>query len=136
MYGLVTEFTENSTTNKHIFTGFLNLQNPHRKNPCPCADASYRTVYGTFDQWTVGLALDKDVSPKKCLDFYLSKFDFLYNTRGIEEASTFYYQKDLEQLNDDEMLELAIMTLNPAVFNKLQHPENLQKKVTEIKEKQ
>ena len=82
---------------------------------------------------SVGLSLDKDVSPKKCLDFYLSRFDFLYSTIGIQNASKFYYQKDLEQLSDDEMFELSVMTLNPAFYNKIRRPDILKEKVEKVK---
>jgi len=141
IYGQVTEFDEKSTTNTYIFNGFLNTRNHHKKNPCPCADASYKFLrnatadYGLsgINTITIGLALDKDASPKKCLDFYLSQFDFLYSTIGIQNASQLYYQKDLEQLSDDEMLELSIMTLNPKFYDKIREPENLKNKVEEVK---
>ena len=138
MYGQVTGFTEKSTTNKYLFKGLMNLKSPHFKNPCPCIDATYDlhiNYRATIDKWNLGVALDKDASPKKCLDYYLSKFYFLYNTFGIQNASRFYYQKDLEQLTDDEMLELAIMTLNPSFYNKIRNPERLQRMVEEIKKK-
>ena len=129
IYGQVTQFDKKSTVNRFIF--HLIVQN--KRKSCPCMEASYGIVVNTFDNWTVALALDKEVSPKKCLDFYLSKYDFLYNTRGINNASQFYYQKDLGQLNDDEMLELSIMTINPSLYNKIRHPERLRDKVEKIK---
>jgi len=134
MYGKVTEFNEKSTTNKHLFNRLLNIYDYRIKNPCPCVDAAYGFGYCyTFDKYTVGLALDKDVSPKKCLDFYLSRCDFLYYAIGIQNASQFYYQKDLEQLRDDEMIELSLMTINPSLYNKFRNPERLKERVEEIK---
>jgi len=129
IYGQVTEFDEMLTTNKFLFYRLV----LNKRKPCPCVDASYGVTHNTVDNLTVGLALDKDVSPKKCLDFYLSKFDFLHHTIGIQNASNFYYQKDLEELSDDEMLELSVMTINPSIYNKIRNPEKLKEKVTEIK---
>ena len=137
VYGQVTKFDEKSTTNKFLFyktVALLSFDNLRKtKNPCPCIDANYGIETNTFDTWTVGLALDKDVSPKKCLDFYLSNYDFLFSVKGIQSASKFYYHKDLNKLSDNEMLELSIMTINPAAFNKVRHPEKLKLKVLEIK---
>ena len=141
IYGQVTAFDKKSTTNKYIFNGLLNMRNYHIKNPCPCVDVSYEIACSATIDWrlfginkiTIGLALDKDVSPKKCLDFYLGKFDFLYSAIGIQNASQFYYQKDLDQLSDDEMVELSVMTLNPSFYNKIRRPENLKEMVVKIK---
>ena len=129
IYGQVTEFNKNSTINRFIF--YLIVQN--KRKSCPCMEASYGIVYDTFDTWTVALALDKEVSPKKCLDFYLSRFAFSYHLRGIKNASKFYYQKDLEQLSDDEMLELSIMTMSPTFYNKFRNPERLRDQVEKVK---
>lgn len=121
MYGFVTGFSKKSTTNRYLIYDLLN-----ERKICPCVDLGFRIAYGVTENYrllgvnkiTVALALDKDVSPKRCLDFYLSDFDYLYNTIGIKNASQFYYQKDIEQLSDDEMLELAVMALNPSLYNK------------------
>ena len=137
VYGQVTEYDEKSTTNKFLFyktVALLSFDNLRKtKNPCPCIDANYGIESNTFDTWTVGLALDRDVSPKKCLDFYLSNFDFLFSVKGIQNASRFYYHKELDKLSDKEMLELSIMTINPTSFNKVRQPERLKLKVLEIK---
>ena len=95
----------------------------------------YKDKSTTFDTWTVGLALERNVSPKKCLDFYLNNYNFLFSVKGVREASNFYYKKRIEQLTDDEILELSAMTLNPSYYNKYKRPENLNKKVLKIKEK-
>ena len=144
IYGQVTKFDEKSTTNKYLSNELLNMQNYHMKNSCPCFDISSEFAFNAtidyrmfgINKITIGLTLDKDVSPKKCLDFYLSKFDFLYSIIGIKNASQFYYQKDLEQLSDDEMFELSVMTLNPAFYNKIRKSENLKKKMEELKTNQ
>ena len=136
-YFQVTGSDGNLTTKKFLFYKTVALLSNYnlRKagNICPCFDASYGITFNTIDNWTVGLALEKDVSPKKCLDYYLSKFYFPYSVKGIQEASKFYYKKDLEQLSDNEMIEISIMTLNPSFYNKIRNPEKLKEKVRQIK---
>ena len=132
IYEQVTGFNEKSTTNKLLFYRLIQ----EKRNSCPCVDASYDFGHISIDSWTVGLALDKDASPKKCLDFSLSKYDFLYHAIGIQHASQFYYRKDIKQLSDDEMFELSVMTLNPSYYNKIRRPEELKKEVERIKNEQ
>jgi len=133
LYGLVTGFNESSTTNNLLlklpFSIFLNAN----LNTCPCVEADYGFVTKTIDRWTVGLALDKSTSPKKCLDFYLSRFDFLNMAIGIQEACKLYYKKDLNELSENEILELCVMTLNPSLYSKYRRQELLTKKVEEYK---
>ena len=136
IYGQVTGYKDNSTTNRFLFYNILRiLMNKNGRPYCPCIDVNYGMVYKTLDTWTVGLALDRDVSPRKCLDFYLNNYDFSFPVKGVSDASNFYYKKRIEQLTDDEILELSVMTLNPSYYNKNRNPENLNKKVLEIKEK-
>lgn len=139
IYGQVTGYDEKSTTKKFLFyktVEFLSFENfRKRKNPCPCINANYGIEFNTFDTWTVGFALDRDVSSKKCLDSYLNKFDFLFSVKGIQNASEYYYHKELGQLTDNEMFELSVMTINPSLYNKLRQPEKLKTKVLELKNK-
>lgn len=139
IYGQLTNYDEESTTKRFIFyktAGLLSFDNFREiKHPCPCVNANYGIEYHTFDTWTVGLALDKDVTPKKCLDFYLSKLDFSFSVKGIQNASIFYFHKNMNELTDDEMLELSIMAINPYTFNKLRQPERLKSKMIELKSK-
>jgi hypothetical protein len=136
IYGQVTGYDEKSTTNKYLFYLLVRDRRMFSYScpcPCPCIHVGYHIVYNPIDKWTLGFVLDRDVLPKKCLDFYLSKFDFLHDIEGIRNASQFYYQKDLEQLSDDEMFELSVMTINPSYYNKIRRPEELKEKVEKIK---
>lgn len=76
--------------------------------------------------------LDNKLTQKQSLYAYLSKFDFGSNAIGMNEAAKIYYNKNIEELNEKESLELMVMTLNSSLFNKFRQPERLDKKVREI----
>ncbi|MEL1243935.1 transglycosylase domain-containing protein [Flavobacterium sp. DGU11] len=110
------------------------------ESDCPCQDAAadlavkmasgkiYKIAQLTF-------FLEEYVTQRQCLEFSLNNTVFAYNTNNIQEATRYYYNKELENLNDDEMLELIAMSKNPYFFNKKNHPKRLAKQVERLREK-
>lgn len=124
---------------RSISTNTLLLNLPYRlistkgnTTYCPCVEVNYMFTSSSFDRWTVGLDLDRDATSKKCLDYYLANFDFLYNQVGIKKASIFYFKCELNELTDFQLLELMTMTHNPDFYNKADHAKRLRKRVNNI----
>jgi hypothetical protein len=128
-YALVYDIDQNSTTLGFLFS----LTWSFGENSCPCVEVSYPMITNKYERWSLGLKLDKVVSPKKCLDYYLQNFDFLNNAIGIHNASEIYFGKNSKDLTEDEYLKLAIMTLNPALYNPLSNADKLETKFLEYK---
>lgn len=110
--------------NQHTSTDELILKTPLRifnseikPADCPCVEVNYGLVFSFWDRLTVGLQLDQDVGPKKCLEYYINNFHFGYEKIGLREASLHYYQKSLEDLSEKELHTLCHMMKNPAYFN-------------------
>lgn len=58
------------------------------------------------------------ITQKECLNYLVfKKWDFLYNNKGIEKASKFYFDKELTELNNSEIATLVMMTKNPSLYN-------------------
>jgi hypothetical protein len=128
-YAIVYENDQNSTTLGLLFS----LPWSFGKNSCPCVEVSYPMITNKYERWSLGLKLDKEVSPKKCLDYNLQNFDFLNNAIGIHNASEIYFGKNSIELTEDEYLKLAIMTLNPALYNPFSNSDKLETKFLEYK---
>ena len=79
--------------------------------------------------------LEDEVSQEKCFEYYLSRFDFLHNTKGPHEAAEFYYHKSLDSLNIDEQLGLILKIQNPAYFDETKNRERCAAKVIELRER-
>lgn len=76
--------------------------------------------------------IEDKTTQKECLNFYAQDFDFLYKNVGVERASLFYFEKELENLNDREMMSLIVMMKNPSLYNPIRKPERVETKVEEL----
>jgi hypothetical protein len=75
--------------------------------------------------------IDNRLSNKQCIYAHLNMMDYTNMGIGLDEASKIYYNKTVEELSDKECLEIVIMSRNPALYNKIRHPEILEEKVKE-----
>lgn len=93
-------------------------------NSCPCTEISYllhpnansRIEY-QINKLNVIFYLESKFSQKQCFNYTMSRMDFLYQTRGVKEASEFYFKKSINQLSDSEIVNLILMYNNPSYYN-------------------
>ncbi len=90
------------------------------------------SITSGFKVISIANQLDNKLTQKQCIYAYLSRFDFLNLTRGIKKAAKRFYNKDIFELNERECIELVVMTKNPSQYNKLRHPDKLNKEVNRI----
>lgn len=77
-----------------------------------------RTENLTFEYFLT-LEIEKNTNQKQCLSWSVQNFDFLYRNKGIENASNFYFKKDLQKLNANELETLIKILDNPTKNNPL-----------------
>jgi len=135
-----TDFAKNYTavfstsqTNTYLFAGLFS----NEKRDCPCLNvARMSRVRGdhvfTGNEYVLAWKLEKQFSQEQCLAYWLQKLDFLYNTRGIDEAAAYYFQKELTDLSDLEQFTLIIMTANPDLYNPIRQLESLNSRLVEV----
>lgn len=123
----------NSLTNK-IYPDLLwCLFTPRHNNSYVQIDFAYDITTTTrLKLISVANQLDNRLTKKQCIYGYLSKFDFLNNSRGITKAAKTYYNKDIRSLTETECLELVIMTKNPSLFDKFRHQDKLDEEVKKV----
>ncbi len=107
-----------------------------RKSSCPCSYLRYRFVFKPENIWNKVLTniavisyLENEFTQKQCFDYILFGADFLYQTKGIEEASCYYFNKDLPELKDRDIITLIYMLDNPAYNNPKRFPNRVNLKV-------
>ena len=112
------------------------FSNSNERRECPCRLASYGS------EWTSSLRLnlpqktffvESFATQRKCLNYYASKIVFDKNTKGIEEASIMLFNKQLVELDDDELIEIILIMSNPSFFNKDRYPDRLKSAVESYK---
>lgn len=82
--------------------------------------------------WIISFEIEDRFSQKRCLDYVMFTEYFGKDVNGIKNASQFYYKKDLEDLNEKEILELSVIRIAPNRYNPFFHSKRLQKRVKEI----
>lgn len=68
-------------------------------------------------EWLISIELEKRYTKQEIIRMYFNKFDYLNNAIGVEMASRVYYQKNVKDLNLNEVATLVGMFENPNRYN-------------------
>lgn len=80
------------------------------------------------------LKIKKEFSPDECLKFVLMNYDFGNKNIGIKAASKFYFNKNIDNLNEKEIITLVVMLKNSALYNPIRNPKGVANKVKVFQE--
>lgn len=80
-------------------------------------------IWQKLQEWVLSIELEKRYTKQEILAMYLNKFDFLYNSYGIEAAANTYFGKPQHLLSIDESAMLIGMLKNPSLYNPKLHPQ-------------
>lgn len=72
----------------------------------------------------LAIQLEKELSKKQILEYYLNTINLGQNTLGVQAASNRYFDKDISQLTISEAAVIAGITKNPTNNNPISNPEN------------
>lgn len=84
---------------------------------------SFVRVWQKIQEWLIALELEKRYTKEEILAMYLNKFDFLYNSHGIESAAKTYFGKSQKELTVDEAAVLIGMLKWPVRYNPIKSVE-------------
>ncbi len=79
-------------------------------------------------------ALHYQLSKQEQLLIFINHVWFQYGIKGFRNASNHFYQKDVNELTEDEFISLMAMPVSPKYYNILSNPENNRKRSNRIKE--
>lgn len=83
----------------------------------------FRRLHQKIFEWVLSIELEKKYTKEEIITIYLNKFDFLYNSKGIEVASRTFFNKSVYELNLTECATLVGMLENPLLYNPSVYPE-------------
>ncbi len=133
VYSKVNNYDVTYSTNNFLFSLPYNKLIGNYSEKCPCFDANYGLlVYNTLERISLGIQLDKKNGSKKCLEYYLNNIEFPNNVIGVNVASRVIYNKDLQELNNVEMIELSMISRNPSLYNKKKRPDLVKTRLNEL----
>ena len=74
-------------------------------------------------EWVIAVQLEKYYTKEEIINFYLNKFDFLYNAVGIQSACRVYFNKTPKEISIEEAATLIGMLKNSSYYNPIRRPE-------------
>ncbi len=105
---------------------------------CPCRQATLMSRLNKRDinpesTFVITSKIEKELSQRDCLNYIFDKFDYLYGAIGVENAAQIYFQKNLSELTEDELIGLVVMHKNPSLYNPKRYKKRHDDKVNEFK---
>ncbi|OXB02543.1 hypothetical protein B0A75_02655 [Flavobacterium oncorhynchi] len=142
---LTEKINEAKKENLKTFTGIYEKINTKMKEEkCPCDRATdyipvYRHGY-SFTKSLYKLKLQREFTQTDCYKYLLLNTDFkhvyadsTYKTFGVKEASMFYFNKNIGQLNEEEILTLIAMLKNPSLYDPIRNKKVVRNRVLLLK---
>jgi len=89
-------------------------------------------------KWLEGFeayALQQKFSKAEILDFYINQVPYAKQRRGIKQASQLYFGRDIDTLNEKEMLALVVLIRAPHHFDPFRHPQRLEGRIISLADK-
>lgn len=77
--------------------------------------------------------LDPMVSKERQLDLFINIMYFGNGTYGLKDAAKYYFNKDIDELEEDEFIALIACLINPEQLNIKDHPQENAIRVKRIK---
>jgi len=87
------------------------------------AETIWERLFQKPVEWVIAVQLEKYYTKQEIINFYLNKFDFLYNAVGIQSACWVYFNKSPKDISIEEAATLIGMCKNPSYFNPIRYPE-------------
>ncbi|NIF06797.1 hypothetical protein F3J23_15220 [Chryseobacterium sp. Tr-659] len=104
---------------------------------CPCHTTGNKFMptldinnKASLDYFLIIRYIEQNYTQEDCLNFNFSNFDFLYNRKGIEQASQSLFNKPVTELQPIEMAEILALYENPLKNNRYRNPEYTKARAT------
>jgi len=81
-----------------------------------------RSVWSRWIEGWEARALERRFTKDEILEFYLNEVPYAANRRGVQQAASYYFARDLGTLSRKEMLALAVLVRAPTRFDLLRDP--------------
>jgi penicillin-binding protein 1C len=88
-----------------------------------------RTLWSRWLEGFEAALLEQRYSKLEILEFYLNQVPFKAQRRGVKQAASYYFDRDIQTLNEKEMLALCVLVRSPRWLDPQQHPGSLEQKI-------
>ena len=84
-----------------------------------------RTVWSRWLEGWEARQLEAKFDKPTILEFYLNQVPYAAQRRGVQQAADYYFDRDVQTLNEKEMLALAVLVRAPSYFDLYKSTERL-----------
>ncbi len=82
-----------------------------------------RTIWTRWLEGWEAAQLEKRFSKNEIIEFYMNQVPYSAQRRGVVQAARYYFDRDLETLNQQEMMTLAVLIRAPSRLDPIKNPE-------------
>jgi penicillin-binding protein 1C len=82
-----------------------------------------RTIWSRWLEGWEAASLERVFGKNEILEFYLNQVPYAANRRGVRQAASYYFARDLGTLSKQEMLALAVLVRAPTRFDLRHAPQ-------------
>ena len=130
-YNIDTDFSLEENTLGFLAKSFF-LKNQHR----PISNWLANIIYVTNrkdrsfqrllrHQLFLAIKIENEVDSKQQFNFVLDNIDFVNGQVGVKSVSKFYFNKDVNELDNIEIATIVVMLRNPSLYNPIRRPEKV-----------
>lgn len=94
-----------------------------------------RTLWAKWIEGFEAHSLEKKFSKSEILNFYINQVPYGAKRRGIKQAATYYFDRDLETLSEKEMLALIVIIRSPKWYDPFKNLQKLNARIEELAER-
>ncbi|HPO50429.1 MAG TPA: transglycosylase domain-containing protein, partial [Spirochaetota bacterium] len=94
-----------------------------------------RSVIRKIKELFIAIQMEKKYTKNELLTLYLNHIPFGYGTNGVQSASKFYFDKDINELTYAEAASLVTVISNPTFYSMIKFPKNHKQKQKEVLKK-
>lgn len=94
-----------------------------------------RTVWARWLEGFEAARLEARFSKDDVFEFYLNQVPYARNRRGVAQAAREYFDRDLQTLNEKEMLALAVLVRSPSRFDLHRGTTLVEKRLAQVAER-
>lgn len=81
-----------------------------------------RNLWSKWIELWEALILERHASKQEILEFYCNEVPYASNRRGVAQAASYYFDRDLSTLTQKEVLALVVLARAPSGYDLYRHP--------------
>lgn len=93
-----------------------------------------RTLWSKWIEIWEAQRLEDSATKEQILEFYCNELPYAANRRGVAQAASYYFNRDLQTLSQKEMLALVVLARAPSSYDLYRNPDKINAAISRLAE--